>query len=239
MKSLLWGVLGALLGYQMYPMLHPPRTLTPEEKSTGESSKGPPQELTPARVTKASTSPPAKETPSSNIHDQELSGSLEVVPELAVSEDSREAVVKSKTSSKKPIVETPDSRWMTFMQRPYLEGFSGADRRILGRFEGTLTRTDGNLDSVLLRFFFREREKVLEGGSVVSLVDSNGKEYARHADRGGNRTVKAGPSENSYFVEVSPSSYLVLSFKHYPQLAGTYFERGRPAGTVELRKIDP
>jgi hypothetical protein len=123
--------------------------------------------------------------------------------------------------------------------RPYLEAFRGRDRRILGKFEGTLTGASNRADGVLLRFRFRDRSGVVVGGSLVSLVDPSGKEYSRHADRGANRTVKAGPAENTYYVEASPTSYFVLSFKHYPQLAGVYYERGRPAGGVELRKLDP
>ncbi len=236
MKSLVCGLAGALLGYLVYPRLHPHWLVQ------GPSTKDPQRSLlepVPAAVAQPSTSLFVKPTSSGDSAKQET-------PELPAqtfrpssSEVSPVSLDKSKISKLKSAPETLDARWMTFMQRPYLESFSGRDRRILGRFEGTLTQNDGQLDSVILSFNFRQRDQVLQGGSHVSLVDSNGKEYSRHSDSGGNRTVKSGPAENSYYIEVSPISYMVLSFKHYPQLAGSYFERGRPVGKVELRKVDP
>lgn len=132
--------------------------------------------------------------------------------------------------------EVAKENWAKYATTPYLDTFQGKDRRMLGRFEGVLQRANRE-DTIVMQFNLIETKKEITGETFVTMTDPNGKEYSRNAGNGGNRSIKSADSENGYYIEASPSSYFLINLKHYPQISGKYFEKGKFIGDVQLRKV--
>ena len=120
-----------------------------------------------------------------------------------------------------------NAAWTAYSEKPFLEKFEGSDRRMLGRFEGTLTLKDGREHTVKMMFHDQ---------ALVTVTDESGEEYLRN-DRSDVKGIIKQAGENAYYVEAGPSSFFLLSLKHYPQMAGKLFEKGEDVGTVAIRKI--
>jgi hypothetical protein len=150
-----------------------------------------------------------------------------------------EATTPKKNEAPKNDVE----RWVKFASTPYIDNFSRKVRRMMfGQFEGQMRHLPPNqqrIDTVQMQFNLQQVDKKIEGDTLVSMIDPTGKEYSRNAGNGGNKTIKKGDSENSYYVEASPTSYFLLNLSKFPRVSGQYFERGKLAGNVFLRKIGP
>lgn len=165
--------------------------------------------------------------------------------EAFVSESSPVNAVASETETTKK-AEAPKNdgeRWVKFASTPYIENFSRKDRRLMfGAFEGQMRHLPPNqqrVDTINMQFNLQQVDKKIEGDTLVSMVDPSGKEYSRNSGNGGNKSIKKGESENSYYVEASPTSYFLLDLSKFPRVSGQYYERGKLAGNVQLRKIGP
>lgn len=134
-------------------------------------------------------------------------------------------------------------RWVKFASSAYIENFSRKDRRLMfGAFEGQMRHLPPNqqrVDTISMQFNLQQIGQKIEGDTLVSMVDPSGKEYSRSAGNGGNKSIKKGDTENSYYVEASPTSYFLLDLSKFPRVTGQYFERGKLTGNVMLRKIGP
>lgn len=133
--------------------------------------------------------------------------------------------------------EVAKENWTKYSTTPFLDTFQGKDKRMIGRFEGVLVNPDGREDTVVMQFNLVETKKEITGETFVSMTDPSGKEYSRNAGNGGNRSIKSADSENGYYIEASPTSYFLINLKHYPQVSGKYFEKGKFIGEVQLRKV--
>ena len=147
------------------------------------------------------------------------------------------------TPQKKDAPKNDGERWVKFASTPYIEIFSRKDRRMMfGAFEGQMRHLPPNqqrVDTISMQFNLQQIGKKIEGDTLVSMIDPAGKEYSRSAGNGGNKSIKKGDEENSYFVEASPTSYFLLDLTKFPRVSGQYFERGKLVGSVLLRKIGP
>lgn len=134
-------------------------------------------------------------------------------------------------------------RWVKFASTPYLDQFSRKDRSLMfGAFEGQMRHLSPHqerVDTIIMQFNLLQVDKKIEGDTLVSMVDPSGKEYSRNSGNGGNRSIKKADTENSYYVEASPTSYFLLDLSNFPRVTGQYFERGKLEGNVTLRKIGP
>lgn len=122
-----------------------------------------------------------------------------------------------------------NAAWTAYSEKPFLEKFEGSDRRMLGNFEGSLTLKDGREHIVKMKF---------HDLALVTVTDENGEEYLRN-DRSDVKGIIKEAGENAFYVEAGPSSFFLLSLKHYPQMAGKMFEEGKEVGKVILVKQFP
>lgn len=133
--------------------------------------------------------------------------------------------------------EVAKDNWTKYATTPYLDTLQGKDKRMIGRFEGVLQRGNDREDTVVMQFNLVETKKEITGETFVTMTDPNGKEYSRDAGHGGNRSIKSADAENGYYIEASPTSYFLINLKHYPQISGKYFEKGKFIGDIQLRKV--
>lgn len=136
---------------------------------------------------------------------------------------------------------TEEQEWKRYSTTPFMESIKGKDERLIGRFEGTMTHETvpdtGRVDLVMMHFNLFQNNKEIEGDTLVTMTNPEGKEYSRNSGDGGNRAIKGIADErDSYFVEASPSSYFLLNLRFFPQVSGKYFNKGKFVGNVQLRK---
>lgn len=160
-----------------------------------------------------------------------------IAPETETTVIASSAVTTPVASQKPKPEEVAKDNWTKYTTTPYLETFQGKDKRLIGRFEGTLVNPDGREDTVVMQFNLVETKKEITGETFVTMTDPSGKEYSRNAGNGGNRSIKGADGENGYYIEASPTSYFLINLKHYPQISGKYFEKGKLIGDVQLRKV--
>lgn len=162
---------------------------------------------------------------------------------LKVEESSSPAEINSATAAvanQKPAKKTDQQIYDEFRSAHYVENFRAKQRRLLGHFTGTLNRAKPKRSEDTIRFEFNlvQEGDRLSGDTLVTLTDAEGKEYSRNAGKGGNRTLKIVPNQRDmYFVDASPTSFFMISFKHFPQITGSYYERGEFIGKIDMRKI--
>lgn len=156
----------------------------------------------------------------------------EPAPQVTTIKASQPIVV----TNKKP-QDVVKENWVKYSTTPFLESFQGKDKRMIGRFEGILQRKNGREDTIVMQFNLIENRNEITGDTFVTMTDPNGKMYSRDVGNGGNRSIKSADSANGYFVEASPTSYFLINLKHYPQVSGKYFEKGKFIGDVQLRKV--
>lgn len=141
--------------------------------------------------------------------------------------------------TKTPIKQTPQQIYDQFRSAHYIDSFKAKERRLLGQYVGSLLRLKPkeSTDSIRFEFNLVQDGKNLTGETLVTMTDDTGKEYSRNAGNGGNRALKVNPNEpDSYYVDASPTSFFIVSFKHFPAITGNYYEKGVNIGKVILRK---
>lgn len=166
----------------------------------------------------------------------------EVVVTEKSSSTPTESVDVAATPAAKPKTEkqTPQQIYDKFRSAHYVDSFKSKERRLLGQFIGILNhvRPTGRKDSVRMEFNLVQEGKKLSGNTLVAMTDPDGKEYSKNAGSGGNRALKINPDEeDSYYVDASPTSFFILSFKNFPRINGQYFEKGKLVGNVHMKKI--
>lgn len=119
--------------------------------------------------------------------------------------------------------------WTAYSEKPFIEKFEGSDQRMLGSFEGTLTLEDGCEHIVKM---------LIQDTALVTVTDEHGEEYLRNNRSDIKRIIKHA-GENAYYVEAGPTSFFLISLKHYPQMTGKFFEEGKEVGKVILVKQFP
>lgn len=143
-------------------------------------------------------------------------------------------------ASQKPSQKTPQQIYDEFRGAHYVESFKAKERRLLGHYVGVLKRTKPKQTEDFIRFEFNlvQQGEKLSGDTLVTMTDQEGKEYSRNAGNGGNRALKFVPNQSdAYYVDASPTSFFMISFKHFPQITGAYYEKGELIGKVEMRKV--
>lgn len=149
-------------------------------------------------------------------------------------------VVAAPSDKQKKEKQTAQQIYDSFRSAHYVESFKSKERRLLGHFIGMLNhlRPSDRKDSVVMQFDLVQEGNKLSGNTLVVMTDPNGKEYSRNAGNGGNRAIKINSSEvNSYYVDASPTSFFILSFKNFPRISGQYFEKGKLIGNVHMKKV--
>jgi hypothetical protein len=136
--------------------------------------------------------------------------------------------------------QTAEQIYDNFRSAHYVENFKSKERRLLGHFIGMLNHLSPSdrKDSVVMQFDLVQEGNKLSGNTLVVMTDPNGKEYSRNAGDGGNRAIKLNSNEvDSYYVDASPTSFFILSFKKFPRIKGQYFEKGKLIGNVQMKKV--
>jgi len=164
----------------------------------------------------------------------------EKIDPLPTSQSAVESLIEKKEKVAKIEKQTDQQRYDDYRSAHYIEEFKNKQKRLLGQFVGTLRRQkpEERYDIVRMEFNLVQEDKKLDGGTLVTMTDHEGKEYSRNAGNGGNRALKANGKEvDSYYVEASPTSFFMISFKKYPRISGQYFEKGKLIGTLEMKKV--
>jgi hypothetical protein len=151
-------------------------------------------------------------------------------------------VVSTPAAETKPKneIQTAEQIYDKFRSAHYVESFKNKEKRLLGHFLGILNflRPSDRKDSVVMQFDLVQDGNKLSGNTLVVMTDPNGKEYSRNAGNGGNRAIKINSDEvNSYYVDASPTSFFILSFKKFPRISGQYFEKGKLIGNINMKKV--
>lgn len=257
MKYLAVAVVALVIGYFLHPVFNPPpkdkfETFVKTEAAKFAEATDADAKLKAAeemygkmmilflaelglRVSEVPVSKPVAEKPEKECPPQIITETKKEMPVMTGSPDALSDKPNQKVEMKP---DTPESRWTKYATTPFLESFKGKDRRMLGKFEGILKRNNGREDTVEMNFNLIQNGKNIEGETLVVMTDPNGKVYSRDAGNGGNRSIKSAEGDG-YYIEASPTSYFLVNLKHYPQLSGKYFEKGKLIGEVHLRKISP
>lgn len=103
-----------------------------------------------------------------------------------------------------------------FGSAPFFHRMEPALKKILGRYEGTLSffagDRRGKIESVVFIVNLRQEAgtKRLNGNVQITITDENGKAYSKNAGNGGNKIIKYAAQERVVYIEASPSSFFVI-----------------------------
>ena len=123
----------------------------------------------------------------------------------------------------------------------YIKELTEKNNRMTGHFEGSLTHKTkqhrGRVDRIVMDINLVEENKVLLGEALIVLSDPSGNEYSRlNVSRGDKVFKEISDNPNTYYIDASPSSYILLNLNEYPKLLGEFYKQGEFIGTVTLKK---